>query len=464
MTTIMRLLYLLAAWLVLTCVVGRAEDYMIHGFKKLQLSDKFFCEGASFGDFNHDGVMDIVSGPYWYAGPSYTDRHEYYTPKPFDIAGYSDNFFTFTYDINGDGWTDIVVIGFPGQEAWWFENPKSKDGNWEKHVILKVVDDESPTFADITGDGKPEIVCAMDGKFGYAEIPQEDPTQPWKFHPVTPKRGYQKFTHGMGIGDVNGDNRLDFLEKDGWWEQPAKDSKDEVWTFHPEKFSEGGGAQMFAMDVNGDGRNDVITSKAAHAYGLSWFENVPGKNGETSFKEHLFMGEKPEQNEYGVAFSQLHAIALADMDHDGVPDIVTGKRFWAHAEHDPGSLEPAVLYWFQTVREPGGRARFIPHRIDSNSGVGTQVETGDLNGDGWADIVVGNKKGTFVFTHEAKEVDRKTWRGAQPTPTKVRTSQPTASKSTEDPTDGIPAKSTDGRVLNLDFEKGDLSDWTATGD
>src|SRR5258708_3014155 len=175
------------------------------------------------------------------------------------------------------------------------------------------------------------------------------------------------------------------------------------------------------------------------------------------------MGEKPEQNDYGVAFSQLHAIALADMDHDGVPDIITGKRFWAHAEHDPGSLEPAVLYWFQTVREPGGKARFVPHRIDSNSGVGTQVVTGDLNGDGWADIVVGNKKGTFVFIHDAKEVDKKTWQAAQPMPTKPRTPQPAANQSSGQPGDGIPATAADGRVLNLDFEKGGLSDWPASG-
>jgi hypothetical protein len=165
--------------------------------------------------------------------------------------------------------------------------------------------------------------------------------------------------------------------------------------------------------VNGDGRNDIVTSKAAHAYGLSWFENVAGPNGEIEFKEHLIMGERPEQNEFGVAFSELHAVAVADMDHDRVPDIITGKRYWSHAEKAPGALEPAVLYWFKTVREHGN-VRFIPYRIDSNSGVGTQVVAGDLNGDGWPDIVVGNKKGTFVFLHKTKEVDRRTWEAAQP--------------------------------------------------
>src|SRR6476620_4258116 len=450
--------------LTMAAVTNGAEDYAIHSFKKLQLSDKFFSEGASFGDFNHDGVMDVVSGPYWYAGPNYTERHEYYKAEPFNIAVYSENFFAFTCDVNHDGWTDIIIIGFPGKETWWFDNPHGRSETWQRHVMLPMTDGESPTLTDITGDGVPDLVCATGGQFGYAEIPKVDPTKEWKFHAITPKRGYQRFTHGMGIGDVNGDGRLDLLEKDGWWEHPAAGSKAEFWTFHPVKFSEGGGAQMYAFDVNGDGRNDVITSKAAHAYGLSWFENVAGKNGDIAFKEHLFMGEKSEQNDYGVAFSQLHAIALADMDHDGVTDIITGKRFWAHAEHDPGSLEPSVLYWFQTVREPGGKARFVPHRIDSNSGVGTQVVTGDLNGDGWDDIVVGNKKGTFVFIHEAKEVDKRTWQAAQPMPTRPQAPQPTANQSSEDDTkDGMPAKSADGRVLNLDFEKGNLSDWTPTG-
>ncbi len=469
-----RVIICLIALTVFAYPAGAAEKYKLHTFNKLQLTDKFFSEGANFGDFNHDGSMDVVAGPYWYAGPNFSERHEFYTPKPFDIAAYSDDFFTFTYDVNGDGWTDIVVVGFPGQEGWWFANPQGKPGNWQRHTIMKAVDDESPTFADITGDGKPEIICATGGQFGYAEIPKDDPTQLWQFHPITPKRGYQRFTHGMGIGDVNGDNRLDFLEKDGWWEHPAPDSKAEFWTFHPVQFSGPGGSQMYAFDVDGDGDNDVVTSKAAHGYGLAWFENL-GKDGKgTKFKEHLIMGEKPEENEYGVAFSQTHAVAIADIDHDGIPDIVTGKRFWAHGGHDPGAHDPAVLYWFKTVRD-GKNVRFIPYLIDRNSGVGTQVVVGDVNGDTWDDVVVGNKKGTFVFTQKVQDVDRRSWESAQPKSRQpspqakpsaavVKPADATATKQKIQKTDqGFAATADNGRVLNLDFEKGDLSDWTATG-
>ncbi len=432
-------------------------------FQRLQLTDQFLSEGANAVDLDRDGHVDIVSGPYWYAGPEFTRRTEYYPAKPFEISGYSDNFLAFHRDFNGDGWSDILVVGFPGAETFWYENPQGKPGHWRRHLALAVTDNESPTFADVTGDGIPELVCMTGGQIGFAEAPLDDPTQPWQFSAISPKRDYQRFTHGLGVGDVNGDGRMDLLEKNGWWEQPTQ-ANIETWVFHEVKFSEPGGSQMFAYDLDDDGDNDIVTSKAAHAYGLAWFENVGvGESGEIAFQEHLIMGERPDENDHGVAFSQLHAIALADMDRDGDLDIVTGKRFWAHGGHDPGAHDPAVLYWFETARDDKA-VKFVPHRIDINSGVGTQVVVSDLNGDELPDVVVGNKKGTFVFfqTQPKKEEGTKSISAQDATGPQLGDASDDA--SLEESEGVFFATADDGRILNLDFETGDLTDWTAEGD
>lgn len=438
----------------------RAEPtYQIHSFQRLHLTDQFFGEGATSADLNRDGHVDIISGPYWYAGPDFTSRNEYYAAKPFAIDGYSDNFFAFTFDINGDQWLDILIIGFPGKEAYWYENPRGESGHWNRHLAFNSVDNESPTFTDLTGDSRPELVFHTAGRLGYAEIPIDNPKAKWQFQPISPDRGYDQFNHGLGTGDINGDGKADLIEKAGWWEQP--DSLTGAnWEFHEVPFSADGGAQMLVGDLDGDGDNDVVTSKSAHAYGLAWFENV-FQDGECHFVEHPIMGEHPHENDYGVVFSQLHALALADMDGDGIQDIVTGKRFWAHQGRDPGGHDPAVSYWFKTSRESSGQIRFIPYLIDNNSGVGTQVIVDDINGDQWPDVVVGNKKGTFALLHHVKEVDENEWDEQQPPP-HVAESPPATSDSPENSVEII-ATNAAGHRLNLDFEAGDARDWTAIG-
>ena len=155
--------------------------------------------------------------------------------------------------------------------------------------------------------------------------------------------------------------------------------------------------------MNGDGLNDVITSVAAHGYGLAWYEQVR-ENGNITFREHLILKKDASKNRYGVQFSQGHSLDLIDIDGDGLKDIVTGKRFWAHGKDgpDPDSNAPAVLYWFKLVRLADGQADFVPYLIDDDSGVGTQVIAGYITNKKLPDIVVGNKKGVFVFEHQLK--------------------------------------------------------------
>ena len=261
----------------------------------------------------------------------------------------------FTHDFNEDTWADILVYGLPGEPAFLYLNPQGKAGDWQKFAIFDMADNESPDLKDINGDGKPELLVHSRGQLGYAEIDWANPTGKARFRPITPKspendKKYFRYTHGYGAGDVNG-----------------------------------------------DGRNDVITSYNAHGYGLGWFE----QKADGSFIEHKIMGSTNEENKQGVKFSQLHALRMTDMDGDGVLDLVTGKRRWAHGPN--ADAEPAaapVLYWFQLKRDGKGGAEFIPHLADDDSGVGTQVTTGHLNKDGKPDIIVANKKGVFAFTQQ----------------------------------------------------------------
>jgi hypothetical protein len=227
--------------------------------------------------------------------------------------------------------------------------------------------------------------------------PGKDPTALWEMHPISEPSvpgkevpGTQRFSHGLGVGDVNGDGRLDVICTGGWWEQPPPVSppdKDrggagKAWTFHPANLGEAC-ADMVVLDMDGDGKADIISS-SAHKFGIWWHQ----QRSPTEFIRHDLFKD---------LVSETHAMHFVDINGDGLRDLVTGKRWWSHGRNEPGSDKPPMLYWFEAKKGKDGLTTFTPHVIDDDSGIGTQFTVTDINGDGLLDVVTSNKKGTFLF-------------------------------------------------------------------
>ncbi len=358
-----------------------------------RLTDAYHAEGACVADFDNDGALDVASGPYVWHGPTFVTATAFRAPIVFSTGGYADAFFAFADDVDGDGWIDVVEVGLPNSAAHWYRNDQGAGGPWERHLLWPAVGSEAPTMVDLDADGQQELVLFTGMQIAWLERDVANPTSPWQLHTIASLQAVGPAVHGLGTGDVDGDGRLDVLVSTGWLEQPASLDGDPPWTLHPHLFAAAGGAQMHADDVDGDGDADVITSLDAHGFGLSWFEQVPDGVG-TTFVEHVILPVDPLPGTHDQ-FSQLHALALADVDGDGLRDLVTGKTWLAHNGRDIGSAEPPVLFVLLLDRSAG--ARYVPRCIDDASGIGRQIATQDLDGDGKIDVVTANKNGLFVF-------------------------------------------------------------------
>lgn len=378
-------------------VVALAQPPVGVPWKKRVLTTDFLTEGLSAGDIDGDGKKDLVAGAFWFKGPDFKEARAYRPGRAMPVKVYQeDSFLSWVDDLNGDGKNDILMASHPGKDLTLYLNP-GNETSWPAHRVMTQAATESPLWIDLDADGKKELICMQGGCFGYAEIDWSDVTRPWTFIAISDKRSNTPYVHGLGVGDLNGDGKLDIIEKDGWFEHPAEPLQaGKMWAWHKEPFAGRGGAQMLVFDADADGDNDMVTSMDGHGYGLAWFENQKDGN-KVTFIRHEILPDNPAKTGVGgLQFSQLHALECGDFDKDGRMDFITGKRYYAHNGKDPGAEDPALAVVFYN-RKGSKTTEWQPEVIDTNSGVGCQVLAVDLNGDGTLEFAAGNKKGVHII-------------------------------------------------------------------
>ncbi|MSR32335.1 MAG: VCBS repeat-containing protein [Gemmataceae bacterium] len=368
-------------------------------WKKTVVDKVFRSEGVAVADVNRDGKMDILNGEAWYEAPDWR-MHEIRKLGDYQdgLKGYSNSFACWTDDFNSDGFPDLIVIGFPGNPCHWFENPKGKDGHWKQHEIWHSACNETPLYVDLLGNGKRVLLMGFQppkqermGQMAYFH-PGADPEKPWVMHPVSAPSGMGKetpgtfkYAHGLGVGDLNKDGKLDVICTGGWWEQPTKVTG-EPWAFHPARLGEAC-ADMYVTDMDSDGLNDVVSS-SAHKFGIWWHKQIKGESPNPSFNTRPLFPQM---------VSETHAMHHVDLDGDGVKDFVTGKRWFSHGRSEPGANWPAYVYMLKGAKGKEGLISLDPVVLDNDSGVGTQFTIADINGDGTLDVITSNKKGTYLL-------------------------------------------------------------------
>lgn len=348
-------------------------------FEKIFVASEAF-ESVAVLDVDNDGTPDLLSGSFWYKGPDFVSR-KFIGAIP-RHSEYYDDFSSIVIDINGDKLPDVVTGGWFGGTLFWRENP-GKAGEWKHHIIGRPGNIETTRSWDIDGDGKPDIVPNTPGK--PLKAYRLTSTQPVRFDSI---QILAKHGHGLGFGDINGDGRGDFVVDNGWAEAPVDRLKGS-WKLHEEFKYPQASVPMIVADVNGDQLADIIIGQG-HDYGLQWLEQGRANDGKRTWKQHVI-------DSYN---GQYHTMEWVDLDNDGKPELVTGKRYRAHDDNDPGAHDPVGLYYFRWNGESFVKQVISFGQPGEGKGTGLFFQVTDLNDDKWKDIVVAGKDGLYVFINK----------------------------------------------------------------
>ncbi|MCZ6795007.1 MAG: VCBS repeat-containing protein [Planctomycetota bacterium] len=357
-------------------------------FVRHVLDDDLQALGADRGDSNPGSPADVIavgrSGVYWYASGEKHVIDEFDTPTNFLHVR--------TGDIDRDGDVDAVAVDHRNGNIFYYENPGEpalKRKRWPRHLVEdRVKGAHAVALGDIDRDGRLDVVASgeagcdvPDTIFWYRCPENPNSATRWARYAIGPNQS-GGLAHYPGIGDVNGDGRPDVVHaakngaprpdasppiKKGEWYRLWLQPADPTkpWIFQEIASGYRQATNIQVADVNHDGVVDLVATQGHHV-GILYFE-----------------GPLWRPRTIDRTLRSPHTLVVADIDGDGDTDIATC------------AFESRVLTWFSN----NGSGGFKRHDISTDQEAYDLVAR-DMDGDGDLDLIVAGRNSRNVCWYE----------------------------------------------------------------
>lgn len=355
-------------------------------------------EAAGVADINGDRRPDVFSGDSWYEAPNWI-RHKIRDVAVSPNPNYLEDFANLPLDVNGDGRTDFVTCAYFSKMIGWVEQPEDPIKPWQTHTIDFPGPSETAQLVDLNADGLMDLLPNTVNTVVWYELQRSTNAVTWAKHDL----GAEGAGHGVGVGDINLDGRIDLITPKGWFEQPKESAG--KWVLHAEFQLGAAGILIHGFDVDGDSLTDVVWGMG-HDFGLFWLRQSKDASGRRVWV----------RNTIDTTFSQVHTLVRADLDANGEMELVTGKRVYAH-EVEPGATDAPIVVryafnrakstWNKVTLQLGTAAQNAPASAkdrralkdfpSGSVGTGLQLSVHDMDGDGDLDLICPGKSGLYLL-------------------------------------------------------------------